>query len=78
MHNAPPLLYAKVKQRPSGYPEAFAVFDMYLEGEDWKRTHHCDKAAFAALCGSVYDIFNDSMGSDEVLTMVQDYVASLR
>jgi len=26
----------------------------------------------------VYDIFNDSMGSDEVLTMVQDYVASLR
>ena len=37
-----------------------------------------DKKAFAALCGSVYDIFNDSMGSDEVLTMVQDYVASLR
>ena len=37
-----------------------------------------DKEAFAALCGSVYDIFNDSMGSDEVLTMVQDYVASLR
>ena len=37
-----------------------------------------DSEAFAALCGPVYDIFNEAMGSDEVLTMVQDYVASLR
>ena len=37
-----------------------------------------DSEAFAALCGPVYDIFNESMGSDEILTMVQDYVASLR
>lgn len=36
-----------------------------------------DSEAFAALCGPVYDIFNESMGSDEILTMVQDYVASL-
>ena len=39
---------------------------------------HPDSEAFAALCGPVYDIFNESMGSDEILTMVQDYVASLR
>ena len=37
-----------------------------------------DSAAFAALCGPVYEIFNTSMGSDEYLTMVQDYVAALR
>lgn len=39
---------------------------------------HPDSDAFAALCGPVYEIFNDSMGSDEYLTMVQDYVATLR
>ena len=39
---------------------------------------HPDSEAFAALCGPVYDIFNESMGSDEILTMVQDYFASLR
>ena len=37
-----------------------------------------DSAAFAALCGPVYEIFNESMGSDEILTMVQDYVATLQ
>ncbi|BAL01293.1 putative transporter [Oscillibacter valericigenes Sjm18-20] len=37
-----------------------------------------DTEAFAALCGPVYDIFTDSMGSDEYLTMVQNYVAGLR
>lgn len=39
---------------------------------------HPDTAAFAALCGPVYKIFNDSMGSEEYLKMVQDYVATLR
>ncbi|WP_298033712.1 DctP family TRAP transporter solute-binding subunit [uncultured Dysosmobacter sp.] len=37
-----------------------------------------DTAAFAALCDPVYQIFNKAMGSDEYLTMVQEFVASLR
>lgn len=37
-----------------------------------------DSAAFAALCGPVYEIFIKAIGTDEYLTMVQDYVASLR
>lgn len=37
-----------------------------------------DREAFAALCGPVYEIFNDQMGTDEYLTMVQDFVATLR
>ena len=37
-----------------------------------------DSGAFATLCDPVYKIFNDAMGSDECLKMVQDYVASLR
>ena len=37
-----------------------------------------DVDAFKALVGPVYDIFNELAGSDEVLTMVQDYVASLK
>ena len=34
--------------------------------------------AFRELVGGVYDIFNELAGSDEVLTMVQDYVAALK
>lgn len=34
--------------------------------------------AFRQLVGGVYDIFNELAGSDEVLTMVQDYVAALK
>ena len=37
-----------------------------------------DVDAFKALVGPVYDIFNELAGSDEVLTMVQDYVANLK
>lgn len=39
---------------------------------------HPDSEAFAALCGPVYEIFNKAIGSDELLTTVQDYVAALR
>ena len=37
-----------------------------------------DREAFAALCQPVYDVFNDQMGTDEYLKMVQDFVATLR
>ena len=37
-----------------------------------------DREAFAALCGPVYDIFNNQIGTDEYLTMVQEYVETLR
>ena len=37
-----------------------------------------DSEAFAALCGPVYEIFTNAVGTDEYLTIVQDYVASLR
>ena len=37
-----------------------------------------DREAFAALCQPVYDVFNEQMGTDEYLTMVQDFVATLR
>lgn len=37
-----------------------------------------DRAAFAALCGPVYEIFNEAMGSDEYLKMTQEFVSKLR
>lgn len=37
-----------------------------------------DRDSFKPLAQPAYDLFNNTMGSDEILTMVQDYVANLK